>query len=72
MTGLWRPGLFAIARPGKQPGAMSWLHFEGDTLVAIESINSPADQMNARKLMQAGKSPSRANVADPAQPLVAA
>jgi 3-phenylpropionate/trans-cinnamate dioxygenase ferredoxin reductase subunit len=71
MTGLWRPGLDTVERPGKAPGAASWLHFDGDRLVAVESLNAPADQIAARKLMQAGRSPARAAAADPAQPLVA-
>lgn len=83
MTGLWHAGLDSLERPGKasadttaaRPSDVaptSWLHFDGERLVAIESLNAPADQLAARRLMQTGRSPSRAAAADPAQPLSAA
>lgn len=72
MTGLWHAGLDTVERPGKAPGAMSWLHFDGERLAAIESMNAPADQMAARKLMQAGQSPDRRLAADPQVALAAA
>lgn len=71
ITGLWRPGCDSVVRPAARGNGFSVLHFDGGTLRAIESVNSPVDQMTARKLMQAGKSPDRATAADPAVPLKA-
>ncbi|MPS25970.1 FAD-dependent oxidoreductase [Pigmentiphaga sp.] len=71
ITGLWRPGYESIVRPAARGNGFSVLHFEGDALRAIESVNSPVDQMTARKLMQAGLSPAKAVAADPAVPLKA-
>ncbi|MIL09961.1 NAD(P)/FAD-dependent oxidoreductase, partial [Salmonella enterica subsp. enterica] len=42
-------------------------HFEGERLIAIESVNKPADHMLGRKMLAAGYSPARsALAADPA------
>jgi 3-phenylpropionate/trans-cinnamate dioxygenase ferredoxin reductase subunit len=71
ITGLWRPGLEPVLRPASRGNGFSVLHFEGESLRAIESVNSPVDQMAARRLMQAGLSPARATAADPAAPLKA-
>ena len=71
ITGLWRPGYESVVRPAARGKGFSVLHFEGDALRAIESVNSPVDQMTARKLMQAGLSPAKGTAADPAVPLKA-
>lgn len=72
ITGLWRPGHESVLRPASQGNGFSVLHFDGVQLRAIESVNSPVDQMAARRLMQAGQSPDKAMAADPAHPLKAA
>ncbi|VCU69083.1 Rhodocoxin reductase [Pigmentiphaga humi] len=69
ITGLWRPGYDSVVRPASRGNGFSVLHFEGAQLRVIESVNSPVDQMTARKLMQAGQSPDRTASADPAAPL---
>ncbi|WP_132979223.1 NAD(P)/FAD-dependent oxidoreductase [Pigmentiphaga sp. D-2] len=71
ITGLWRPGYQSVVRPAARGTGFSVLHFDGDALRAIESVNSPVDQMTARKLMQAGLSPAKGTAADPAVPLKA-
>lgn len=47
-------------------------HFAGDRLVAVESVNRPADHMLGRKMLGAGFSPSREMVAEGADALKAA
>lgn len=37
-------------------------HFKGDRLVAVDSINRPADHMIARRLLAAEISPSEADI----------
>lgn len=69
IAGLWRPGLDAVKRPGAKDGSFSWLHYDGDTLVAVESVNAPMDHLAAKKWLQAGHSPARATAADPGVPL---
>ncbi|WP_028605868.1 NAD(P)/FAD-dependent oxidoreductase [Ottowia thiooxydans] len=65
MVGLWRDGLHTVTRPGSAPSSFSLFHFEGDALVAVESANAPMDHMWSRKLLEAGRSPSPAQVQDP-------
>ncbi|MDX3907339.1 MAG: FAD-dependent oxidoreductase [Pigmentiphaga sp.] len=71
ITGLWRAGYEAVVRPATRGSGFSVLHFEGTHLRVIESLNSPVDQMAARRLMQAGQSPDKATAADPSIPLKA-
>jgi len=46
-----------------EENAFSIFHFAGDRLVAVDSINRPADHMIARRLLAAGISPSEADIA---------
>lgn len=55
----------SIVRRGRDSSAFSVFCFRGDTLVAVESVNSPADHMAARRLLSAGLSPRPEEVADP-------
>jgi 3-phenylpropionate/trans-cinnamate dioxygenase ferredoxin reductase subunit len=43
--------------------AFSVFHFAGDRLVAVDSINRPADHMIARRLLAAGINPTEADIA---------
>ncbi len=43
--------------------AFSVFHFKGDRLVAVDSINRPADHMIARRLLAANISPSEEDIA---------
>lgn len=45
-----------------EENAFSVFHFKGDRLVAVDSINRPADHMIARRLLAAGISPSEADI----------
>ncbi|MDH4992117.1 FAD-dependent oxidoreductase [Aquamicrobium lusatiense] len=55
-----------------QDNRFSVYHFAGDRLVAVESVNRPADHMLGRKMLAAGFSPSREAVAEGADALKAA
>ncbi|MEJ5021672.1 FAD-dependent oxidoreductase [Ochrobactrum vermis] len=43
--------------------AFSIFHFAGDRLVAVDSINRPADHMIARRMLAAGINPTEADIA---------
>jgi 3-phenylpropionate/trans-cinnamate dioxygenase ferredoxin reductase subunit len=56
-------------RPGANPASFSLLHYAGERLACVESVNAPLDHMMARKLLEAGRSPPPAEACDPARPL---
>ena len=56
-------------RPGATAASFSVLHYLGDKLVCVESVNAPLDHMAARKLLETGNSPAPALACDPATPL---
>ena len=58
-------------RPGANDASFSVLHYVGERLVCVESVNAPLDHMAARKLLEAGKSPAPALACDSAVPLKA-
>ncbi len=60
------PGLTTVRRPGPgaNPNAFSLFHYVDGQLVCIESVNAPVDHMMARKLLEAGRNPDAAVVAD--------
>ncbi len=64
-------GLASVRRPGPgaNPNAFSLFHYAGGQLVCVESVNAPVDHMMSRKLLEAGRSPDAAAVADAAVPL---
>ena len=45
-------------------GAFSVYHFKGNELLAVDSVNSAKDHLQARKLLDAGVSPTPAQAAD--------
>jgi 3-phenylpropionate/trans-cinnamate dioxygenase ferredoxin reductase component len=47
-------------------GSFSLLHYVGERLVCVESVNAPMDHMAARKLLAAGISPAPAAACDAA------
>ena len=53
-------------RPGSTPASFSILHYRGEQLVCVESVNAPMDHMLSRKLLEAGKHPTPALACDPA------
>lgn len=46
-------------------GGFSVYHFQGDRLLAVDSVNAAKDHLQARKLLDAGVSPTPAQAADP-------
>jgi 3-phenylpropionate/trans-cinnamate dioxygenase ferredoxin reductase component len=51
------------------PASFSLLHYVGDRLVCVESVNAPADHLAARKLLEARLSPAPQQACDPARQL---
>ena len=66
MVGLWRQGLAAVRRQGTAAASLSWFHYDGPALVAVESVNAPVDHMMARKLLEKDVSPTPQQAADSA------
>ena len=60
------PGVARHRRPGATPASFSVLHYRGEQLVCVESVNAPMDHMLSRKLLEAGKHPAPALACDPA------
>ncbi len=53
-------------RPGASAASFSLLHYLGERLVCVESVNAPLDHMAARKLLETGTSPAPEVACDPA------
>lgn len=56
-------------RPGATPASFSVLHYVGDRLACVESVNAPMDHIMSRKLLGAGNSPPPEQACDPARPM---
>ena len=56
-------------RPGAAPASFSLLHYVGDRLASVESVNAPLDHLAARKLLESRLSPAPALACDPGRPL---
>lgn len=69
MAGLMPEGGTRHRRPGATPASFSLLHYVGEQVVCVESVNAPLDHMAARKLLEAGRSPPPELACDPAVPL---
>jgi 3-phenylpropionate/trans-cinnamate dioxygenase ferredoxin reductase subunit len=54
-----------VARTTPGANGQSLYRFSADRLVAVESINRPADHITARQLLSAGLHPTPEQVADP-------
>ena len=46
-------------------GSQSIWYFSGDTLLAVDAMNAPRDYLVSKRMIEAGKSPSKAEVVDP-------
>jgi len=57
-----------ITRPGAE-GAVSVWYYAGDRLIAVDAMNDPRAYMVGKRLIEAGRSPDPALVADPATEL---
>ncbi|MCB1489204.1 MAG: FAD-dependent oxidoreductase [Bauldia sp.] len=64
MVGLSMNATRSVTRGRPEDGAFSVFHFDGDRLVAIDSVNRAADHMVGRKLLGAGSSPAPEVCAD--------
>lgn len=64
MTGLSFDTNDYVIRGDLHSGRFSVFHYAADKLVAIDSVNQPVDHMMARKLLEAGISPTKDQVAD--------
>jgi 3-phenylpropionate/trans-cinnamate dioxygenase ferredoxin reductase subunit len=71
MAGLMPADGVRHRRPGATPASFSLLHYAGDRLVSVESVNAPVDHMAARKLLEAQRSPPAHLACDPATALKA-
>ncbi|MGD2172254.1 MAG: FAD-dependent oxidoreductase [Gammaproteobacteria bacterium] len=60
-----------VIRPGSGPSSLSVWYYQGDRLLAIDAMNEPKSYAYGRKLIEAGKHPSREQIADPATDLKA-
>jgi 3-phenylpropionate/trans-cinnamate dioxygenase ferredoxin reductase component len=69
MAGLMPADGVRHRRAGAAPTSFSLLHYVGERLVSVESVNAPADHMAAKKLLEAQLSPAPQLACDPARPL---
>ncbi|HHL21970.1 MAG TPA: pyridine nucleotide-disulfide oxidoreductase [Aliiroseovarius sp.] len=60
-----------VTRPGAKDGAVSFWYFRGGELLAVEAMNEPRAYMVGKRLIEAGASPDKAVLADPAGDLKA-
>ncbi|TCM75468.1 NAD(P)/FAD-dependent oxidoreductase [Rhodovulum steppense] len=54
-----------VVRPGEKTGTSHW-YYRGADLLAVDAMNEPRAYMTAKRLIEAGRSPDPALVADPA------
>jgi 3-phenylpropionate/trans-cinnamate dioxygenase ferredoxin reductase subunit len=54
-----------ITRTGDKPGSVSFWYYKGDTLLAVDAANDPRAYMIGKRLIDSGKSPDAAAVANP-------
>ena len=64
MAGLSAGAASLVLRGSLEAGPFSVYHFAGDRLLAVDSVNSAKDHLLARKLLDAGISPTREQAAD--------
>ena len=55
-----------IVTRGPEGDAVSFWYFKGDQLLAVDAMNDPRAYMVGKRLIESGKSPSKAALADPA------
>ena len=66
MAGLAQEGDEVVLRGSLESGRFSVLRYRADRLVAVETVNQPAEHMALRKILGAGVALDRAQAADPA------
>jgi 3-phenylpropionate/trans-cinnamate dioxygenase ferredoxin reductase subunit len=58
-----------IVTRGPEGEGISFWYYQGDTLLAVDAMNDPRGYMVGKRLIEAGKSPDKAKVADLSVPL---
>ncbi len=58
-------GYDSIVTRGPEGDAVSFWYFKADTLLAVDAMNDPRGYMVGKRLIESGKSPSKAALADP-------
>ena len=58
-----------VVRPGATAASASHWYYAGDRLLAVDAMNAPRDYMVGKRLIEAGRSPDPAALADPATDL---
>ncbi len=58
-----------IVRPGQREGGMSVWYFRAGEMIAVDAINDAKAYVTGKKLLDLGRSPDRAALADPATDL---
>lgn len=58
-----------VVTRGPEAGAISFWYYRGDQLLAVDAVNDPRAYMVGKRLIEQGKSPNRAAIADPATAL---
>ena len=59
-------GYDAIVTRGPDAGAVSFWYYKGAELLAVDAMNDPRAYMVGKRLIEMGKSPDKATLADPA------
>jgi 3-phenylpropionate/trans-cinnamate dioxygenase ferredoxin reductase subunit len=59
-------GYDTIVTRGPEAEAVSFWYFKGDQLLAVDAMNDPRGYMVGKRLIEMGKSPTKAALADPA------
>ncbi len=54
-----------VIRPGERSGSVSVWYFAGESLLAVDAIDDPRPYMVAKRLLESGRNPDPAIVADP-------
>ena len=60
-----------VVRPGATGASASHWYYAGERLLAVDALNAPRDYMVGKRLIEAGRSPDPAALADPATDLKA-
>ncbi|MCP5072552.1 MAG: NAD(P)/FAD-dependent oxidoreductase [Rhodobacteraceae bacterium] len=58
-----------ITRPGDKEGSVAFWYFKGEELLAVDAANEARSYMIGKRLIEAGKSPDKSALADPATDL---
>jgi 3-phenylpropionate/trans-cinnamate dioxygenase ferredoxin reductase subunit len=69
MAGLMPHDSARHRRPGASAGSFSILHYVGEQLKCVESVNAPLDHVSARRLLEGGRTVEPALACDPTLPL---